>query len=90
MANSNQFCCYNNSLVGLSYHTTLLPYRLLADAIELPHDDSDDVAVEFDNVFFHYPTQPSSNGLRGLSFKMKRGTTTAVVGTTGAGKVSYL
>jgi ABC-type transport system involved in Fe-S cluster assembly fused permease/ATPase subunit len=64
------------------------------DAIELPHkniakgDDDKDVAVEFDNVFFHYPTQPEANGLKGLSFKMKRGTTTAIVGPTGAGKTT--
>jgi len=69
------------------------------DAMELPRkqvktvsfskwnddDDDDDIAVEFDNVFFHYPTQPSKNGLRGMSFRMKRGTTTAIVGPTGAG-----
>lgn len=55
----------------------------------MPHSErEDDIAVEFDNVFFHYPTQPSSNGLQGLSFKMKRGTTTAVVGPTGAGKTT--
>jgi len=42
-----------------------------------------DIAVEFDNVVFHYPTQPDTKGLKGLSFKMKRGTTTAIVGPTG-------
>lgn len=60
------------------------------DAVDLPkvNRDNPDVAIEFQNVFFHYPTQPSSNGLKGLSFQMKRGTTTAIVGPTGAGKVS--
>jgi ABC-type transport system involved in Fe-S cluster assembly fused permease/ATPase subunit len=55
------------------------------DAMTLPSENRDepDIAVEFDNVLFHYPTQPSSKGLKGLSFKMKRGTTTAVVGPTG-------
>ena len=33
------------------------------------------VVVEFDNVVFHYPTQPSNKGLKGLSFEMKKGTT---------------
>jgi len=51
-------------------------------------DDDDDVAVEFDNVVFHYPTQPATKGLKGVSFKMKRGTTTAIVGPTGAGKTT--
>ena len=60
------------------------------DAITLPPKNVVDpsVAVEFDNVKFHYPTQPDTKGLKGLSFKMKRGTVTAVVGPTGAGKTT--
>jgi ABC-type transport system involved in Fe-S cluster assembly fused permease/ATPase subunit len=60
------------------------------DAMELPkvNGAEPDVAVEFDNVRFHYPSQPDTKGLKGLSFKMKRGTTTAIVGTTGAGKTT--
>lgn len=63
------------------------------DAMELPLEVSnlngeDDIAVEFDNVYFRYPTQPETRGLKGLSFKMKRGTTTAVVGATGEGKTT--
>jgi ABC-type transport system involved in Fe-S cluster assembly fused permease/ATPase subunit len=55
------------------------------DAVPLPRTniDDEDLAVEFDNVYFHYPTQPSTKGLKGVSFKMKRGTTTAIVGPTG-------
>jgi len=61
-----------------------------SDAINLPktNDMDEDTAVEFDNVFFNYPTQPENSGLKGLSFKMKRGTVTAVVGPTGAGKTT--
>lgn len=60
------------------------------DAIPMPTTNSSDpnTAVEFDNVFFHYPSQPENAGLKGLSFKMKRGTTTAIVGPTGAGKTT--
>lgn len=60
------------------------------DALRLPKTNASDpdIAVEFDNVSFHYPTQPSGNGLKGLSFQMKRGTTTAIVGPTGAGKTT--
>ncbi|VEU36604.1 unnamed protein product [Pseudo-nitzschia multistriata] len=60
------------------------------DAMILPlsNETEEDVAVEFDNVYFHYPTQPESKGLKGISFKMKRGTTTAIVGPTGAGKTT--
>jgi ATP-binding cassette, subfamily B, heavy metal transporter len=60
------------------------------DAFPLPtvNEKDPDIAVEFDNVFFHYPSQPSNQGLKGLSFKMRRGTTTAIVGPTGAGKTT--
>ena len=60
------------------------------DAIPLPSANSaePDVAVEFDQVVFHYPTQTDTMGLKGLSFTLKRGTTTAVVGSTGAGKTT--
>ncbi|KAL7497226.1 hypothetical protein ACHAWT_007831 [Skeletonema menzelii] len=60
------------------------------DAMDLPsrNADSSDTVVEFDNVKFHYPTQPDTKGLKGLSFKMKRGTVTAVVGPTGEGKTT--
>ena len=61
------------------------------DAMVLPrtNEDDDDIAVEFDNVFFHYPTQPASKGLKGVSFKMRRGTTTAIVGPTGVSVLSF-
>jgi len=61
-----------------------------ADAAPLPKikEDESDIAVEFDNVVFHYPTQTNTMGLKGLSFQLKRGTTTAVVGSTGAGKTT--
>eukprot|EP00986_Skeletonema_menzelii_P012788 scaffold7198_cov150-Skeletonema_menzelii.AAC.14 len=60
------------------------------DAMDLPsrNADSSGTVVEFDNVKFHYPTQPDTKGLKGLSFKMKRGTVTAVVGPTGEGKTT--
>lgn len=55
------------------------------DAMILPqtNEENEDIAVEFDNVSFHYPTQSPSKGLKGVSFKMRRGTTTAIVGSTG-------
>lgn len=61
------------------------------DAMPLPSTNEEEpgVAVEFDNVIFRYPSQADNKGLKGLSFKLKRGTTTAVVGTTGAGEYYY-
>ena len=37
---------------------------------------------------FHYPSQSDKGGLKGVSFKMKKGTLTAVVGPTCAGKTT--
>jgi len=62
----------------------------LPNAIELPetNQDGSDVVVEFDDVIFHYPTQPDNKGLKGLSFQLKKGQTTAIVGPTGEGKTT--
>lgn len=46
------------------------------------------VNVKFDDIHFHYPEQPAIKGLKGLSFEVKAGTTTAIVGHTGAGKTT--
>lgn len=60
------------------------------NAIQVPatNDSDPDIAVEFDNIYFSYPSQLQKKGLKGVSFKMKRGTTTAIVGPTGAGKTT--
>lgn len=60
------------------------------NAIDCPpiNKEDPDIAVEFDNVAFRYPSQIEGQGLTGVSFKMKRGTTTAIVGSTGAGKTT--
>ena len=44
--------------------------------------------VTFNNIRFHYPSQPPNSGLQDLSLEMKAGTTTAIVGPTGAGKTT--
>ena len=49
---------------------------------------SSGVSVEFRNVFFHYPEQPIEKGLKDLSIIVRPGTTTAIVGHTGAGKTT--
>ena len=60
------------------------------DAVDVPskNPDDTDTVIEFDDVRFHYPTQPDTKGIKGLSFKMRRGTVTAVVGPTGEGKTT--
>ena len=62
------------------------------DAMILPqtNEEDEDIAVEFKNVYFHYPTQPPSKGLKGVSFKMRRGTTTAIVGSTGEFRCNFV
>jgi len=51
-----------------------------------PHGSALEVA--FHNVRFQYPGQRTNSGLQGVSFTAKSGTTTAVVGHTGAGKTT--
>jgi ABC-type transport system involved in Fe-S cluster assembly fused permease/ATPase subunit len=49
---------------------------------------SQGASVEFRGIYFHYPEQPEEKGLKDVSFKVAAGTTTAVVGHTGAGKTT--
>lgn len=42
--------------------------------------------VEFRNVTFHYPSRPDFDVLEHVSFRIKAGTTVALVGESGAGK----
>ena len=60
------------------------------DALQLPRENEADPSniVEFDKVFFHYPSQTEESGIKGLSFVMKKGTVTALVGSTGSGKTT--
>jgi ATP-binding cassette, subfamily B, heavy metal transporter len=44
--------------------------------------------LEFRDVHFNYPGQPIEKGLQGVSFVVQPGTTTAIVGSTGAGKTT--
>lgn len=44
--------------------------------------------IEFRDIHFNYPSQPVEKGLKGVSFSVLPGTTTAIVGTTGSGKTT--
>lgn len=44
--------------------------------------------IEFRSVSFHYRRQPTERSLKNISFATPRGGTTALVGTTGAGKTT--
>ena len=42
--------------------------------------------LEFQNVKFNYPSRPEQKVLQGLSFKVQKGQTIALVGQSGCGK----
>jgi len=52
------------------------------------HPVTNGVRIEFRDVCFHYPEQPSERGLQKISFVVPAGTTTAIVGHTGSGKTT--
>ena len=46
------------------------------------------LAVEFDQVRFHYPSRPDQPALHGFSLRLAPGETVALVGASGAGKTT--
>ncbi|CAH0475623.1 unnamed protein product [Peronospora belbahrii] len=61
------------------------------DAVQLglcKYDLENGIDVVFRHVSFHYPSQPARSGVKDLNFTIPRGTTTALIGETGAGKTT--
>ncbi|RLN49497.1 hypothetical protein BBJ28_00011119 [Nothophytophthora sp. Chile5] len=84
-----------NSVVDMKKLSELLSVE--PDVVDTPdatplrlcqYDQENGIDVAFRHVYFHYPSQPSTSGVKDLSFTIPRGTTTALVGETGAGKTT--
>jgi len=76
-------------MANLSDILTLTPdVRDAPNAKPLRLDPSSAVGcrLEFKNVRFKYPSMTGDKGLKGITFTVEPGTTTAIVGPTGAGK----
>ena len=83
------------NLVGRSFDALLSAER--AAEIHSLSDETNEVDenaqlgdIAFHDVNFSYPGSARNAGLRNLSFTIKRGTTTAIVGPTGSGKSTIL
>uniref|UniRef100_H3GQX4 ABC transporter domain-containing protein n=1 Tax=Phytophthora ramorum TaxID=164328 RepID=H3GQX4_PHYRM len=84
-----------NSVVDMKKLSELLSVEPdildVPDAVELgvcKYDTENGIDVVFRHVSFHYPSQPATTGVKDLNFTIPRGTTTALVGETGAGKTT--
>jgi ATP-binding cassette subfamily B protein len=55
-----------------------------ANPVPLPHPAIG--SVNFDDVYFNYPSRPDAPALKGLEFNIQPGETVAIVGPSGAGK----
>ncbi|RQM18160.1 hypothetical protein DD237_000183 [Peronospora effusa] len=84
-----------NSVVDMKKLSELLSVE--PDIIDAPdaaqfemskYDLENGIDVVFRQVSFHYPSQSASTGVKNLDFTISRGTTTALVGETGAGKTT--
>ncbi|KAK2746070.1 multidrug-resistance transporter mdr5 [Myotisia sp. PD_48] len=52
--------------------------------------EDSDIAVEFKNVTFHYPTRPNHPVLRKINLKIRRGQNIGLVGPSGCGKTTII
>ncbi|MEL7163509.1 MAG: ATP-binding cassette domain-containing protein, partial [Bacteroidota bacterium] len=57
---------------------------------KLPVEEATFADLEFSNVSFAYPGTPNIAVLKNISFTIPRGSTTAIVGTSGSGKTTIL
>lgn len=60
------------------------------NAVEIPKLPEDGICLEFKDVTFTYPSLKDTNVLENISFSIKKGTTTALVGASGAGKSTVI
>lgn len=60
-----------------------VPEIPIAGGMDLPVGDG---VISFDNVSFHYPSRKEANVLQGVSFQLRPGRITALVGKSGSGK----
>ncbi|MGB3927418.1 MAG: ATP-binding cassette domain-containing protein, partial [Sphingobium sp.] len=60
-----------------------------ADPVPIPASAAG-ARLEFEAVHFHYPTRPDQAALHGVSFGVEPGETVAIVGPSGAGKLTII
>merc|ERR550537_1141106 len=82
-----------NAIVDMNSFSQLLAET--SEVVDAPHApaldakiDTGSPIIEFRNVYFNYRRQPTERSIQNISFSTQRGSTTALVGTTGSGKTS--
>jgi ABC-type multidrug transport system fused ATPase/permease subunit len=85
VAESWQFCPFCGVDMTIKALASLNP---MSNNSSLKETLNQGVVVEFKNVSFSYAGQTAAKGLKDVSFRVEAGTTTAIVGHTGAGKTS--
>ncbi|KIX08813.1 uncharacterized protein Z518_03470 [Rhinocladiella mackenziei CBS 650.93] len=56
----------------------------------IPKTDDSDVAIEFKDVWFSYPTRPDVKVLQGLRLQIRKGESIGIVGASGCGKTTVI
>ncbi len=86
---ANLIITLNKASAGARRISTVLECKQDTDFDIKKEASSDELAVEFDNVSFAY-NESGDQAVSGISFKVKKGDTVGIIGSTGCGKTTLV